>query len=527
MSDIQPFTADEFRDWLAAERKRSAEYSITHYKPPGPVAESYILDKRKVSAIMGPPGSGKTTATIFKLIRFSVNNPPCRDGVIRVKGMVVRDTFRNLYKTTISSWLSWFPLSQYPDFTGGSDRPAQHILRFVVPGRKSTITGADQEIDLIVEFTAIGENSVEAISRGWEGNWAWNSEANYNTSDALDAMRQRTFAGRYPPAKDRFPGVNVPALVVNDFNAPEETNWTVERLIEGDPAHVGFFRQPGARSPHAENLQNLNAGYYDELIIGMPKWKVRRDIDNLVGIDRNGMPVYEDYDDDLHRSQVDIPPVAGVPIDLGFDQGLHPACIITQTMPNGQLRVLEEVVPERMGRDRFAEMLMTVLEERYTECPFRYTEADPNAFHGADKEGGEQSWADSIGMALGKPLAPAATNEIGVRLSAVEQALMGVVPGVPNQRMLLINGPRCPVLIAGFQSKYRWQTDRQGNLINNQKVPVKDRFSNPHDALQYVLLKLRGRWGIVKAAAAGRRIGPANEDGGATVLKGDFNVFSV
>lgn len=515
-----PFSQEEFDAWHKVQRERGADFEMTNYRPPGKVAVAFLKDKRKVCGIMGPPGSGKTTVSIFKIIAFALTMPKCRDGIRRCKVMVIRDTYRQLYKTTIASWLSWFPLKHYPQFTGGSDRPAEHRVYFELPQ-----TG--DKVDLIVEFAAIGENSVETITRGWEGNCAWLNETNYLPPDTLDALRMRVFAGRYPPAKDRVPGTVVPALIVCDFNAPDEESWVVERIIEGDPQDIGYHRQPGARSPEAENVHNLNPGYYDELARGMPKWKVKRDIDNMVGISRDGMPVYEDWDDDRHLSRERLQPVEGIPLDLGFDQGLHPACIITQTMPSGQIRVLREVVPDRIGVGGFCMLLVPVLEVEYAGFSLRFTECDPAAFYGADKEGGEQAWADTVSLAIGKALSPAGTQEIGLRIGAVEQLLLpeNALRDEARSSPILVDAKGCPKLVAGFRSKYRWQTDKRGQLVAGQKIPVKDRWSNPQDALQYIILKLRGRFGIVRSAAEAGRVGPGAGRSQTTVIGGNFDVW--
>ena len=168
-------------------------FSIANYRPPGPVAEAFIRSPSLVSTIMGPVGSGKTTAAIFRRLRYTAMMPPCRDGVIRAKGVIVRQDYRTLWRTTIPSWWEWFP-RDFPGstFVGGGDRPSQHDLVFTTPrGRK---------IELSVEFSALGSHRIEDVLRGWQGSWAWMEEADLMEEAALNFLIQRT--NRYPPRRE-------------------------------------------------------------------------------------------------------------------------------------------------------------------------------------------------------------------------------------------------------------------------------------------------------------------------------------
>src|SRR5574337_1125687 len=145
-------------------------FSIANYRPPGPVARAFIQSTKIAPFIMGPVGSGKTTAAIFSNLRYTALMPVCSDGVIRAKGVVVRSDYRTLWRTTLPSWWQWFP-RDFPGstFTGGPDRPSTHELPFTTPrGRK---------IELTVEFAALGSHRIEDALRGWEGSGAHMEEA--------------------------------------------------------------------------------------------------------------------------------------------------------------------------------------------------------------------------------------------------------------------------------------------------------------------------------------------------------------
>ncbi len=52
--------------------------------------------------------------------------PVCADGVIRARGVVTRDNYRSLQRTTLPSWFNQFP-KDLPGakFEGGQDRPSR------------------------------------------------------------------------------------------------------------------------------------------------------------------------------------------------------------------------------------------------------------------------------------------------------------------------------------------------------------------------------------------------------------------
>lgn len=504
-------------------------FSIDKYTPPGSVAAAFIRSRIYVPFLMGPVGSGKTNATIFRKLRYTAMMPPCRDGIIRAKGTVVRTDYRTLYKTTLASWHRWFP-KDFPHgkFTGGADRPATHELRFATPrGRR---------IELTVEFAALGDNRIEEILRGWEGSWGWLNEADLLEEAALNFMYQRT--SRWPPRAMLEGGVSLPPCVSGDLNPPgDPDHWIVKRFIDKVPAGdrddpfatieavqmegLGLFQQPSGLSPEAENVANLPDGYYARMMGILPGWDIQRFVHGKVGFSRSGKPVYPEFDPLRHVAPMLLKPVATIPLRLGFDGGLHPACTLSQDMPNGQWRVLEEIYGGRMGPGRFAELVAIALEARYRGVPIAQGDYDPSSDYGADKEGGEQSWVEIVQRALRIPMVPAPSNEIVLRTEAVRNLLTYFIDA--NTPGFWIS-PACRMLVKGFVSHYRYKLNPDGSLQNREHPrPDKNEYSNLHDSLQYPVLQARGRAGVVAAAAKGRmagRLGAAGD--GNKVLRSDF-----
>lgn len=487
------------------------------WSPPGPVSRAFALDFASlVKAIMGPVGGGKTTTCIFAGQAFSASMPTCLDGVVRSKGVVVRDSFRTLEKTTLASWFQWFP-KDHPswDFTGGNDRPAVHTLRFHLSGGR--------RLESITEFVGIGDHKIEDILRGWEGSWSWMNEADLMSGDVLDYLTQRI--RRYPSKRFLPKGVDPPGQVLLDLNAPDIDNWIYERFIENKPTGWAFYRQPGGREPGAENLENLPRDYYDRMSEGKQDWWLRRFIENKFGYSRYGTPVYPEFNELLHVAPQPLLPVPGLPIGLGLDAGGHPAGIIAQPMPNGQLRWLDEIyLGGGVGPERFSAELNRVLVERYSRCDVTRAFADPSAMHGADTEAGEMSWIDIVGRSIGRPVIPAGTNDPYLRTEAVRQKLTTMIDG---RHPGLLVSPHLRLAIRGFAYDYRFEKLRKDQKSLLKPRPEKNEASNVHDAGQYITMEMAGIQKVIDQAARAGRASVRPREAAPVQRPGDFDVFSV
>lgn len=474
-------------------------FSISNYVPPGPVARSFIVGSQLVRFLMGPVGGGKTTSALFACLAYTARMPPCTDGVIRAKGVIVRTDYRTLYKTTLPSWFQWFP-RDFPGgkFTGGADRPATHELNFS--------TGKGRKIELTVEFQALGDKRIEDILRGWEGSWALMEEADLLEREAMTFLLQRT--SRFPPRRLLPPETVIKPCVLGSLNPPSTPDhWVVKAFLEEHRPDMMLFQQPSGLSPDAENLKNLPPGYYERIAANAPEWEVQRFVHGKIGWDRSGMPVYPDFDQRIHLSRQPLAPVPNEPIFIGLDcSGLHPAAIVVQRGRDLRLRVLEEVYEGRAGPTRFTDILMARLETTFRNNPIGAGYYDPTNDFGADKEAGDQSWIDVLRRALKCPLHAAPTNEPAIRIDAVRNLLL--MPHGVNGRMITVNQSGCKMLVEGFLARYRYKLKTDGTVVNADKPrPEKNEHSNVHDALQYACLGLLGRAGVISSAAKGMRPG--------------------
>lgn len=469
---------------MVAQYEQDEDFDPYRYQAPGPVTASFIRDRIMSKFIMGPVGGGKTVSCAFARVVAATFMPPCKDGWIRDRFVVVRESFRDAERTVLNSWLQWFPKT-YPgsSWSGGNDRPAKHVLRWRLPD------GLKVEAETL--FIGIGDQSIEDVLRGLEISGGWMNEADTLAANVLRYIEQRT--GRYPKKEDLAdPQAKRARTVLGDFNAPDMDNWTYADLVEKVAAHRKLYRQPSGLSPNAENLTRLEPNYYQLIAAAEPDWYVRRFVHNEFGYSREGLPVYRSFDGTRHITAPNIQPDSTLPVLIGLDAGLNPAAIIAQPRPNGQLVVMAEVVPgQGVGAKRFGAMLRDFLDLKFPDNMDIRVWADPASQYGADREGGELAWIETVSAELGLVVRIPAngSNELGLRIGAVEEELTNYIDG-DTPRILVCRN--CTILIRGFMSGYRYKKVG-GGVGKFSLTPEKNEYSHPHDGLQYLVLGYRGR----------------------------------
>lgn len=468
------------------------------FQPPGPVTARFIHSTAAERAIMGPVAGGKTSTCLIDMVfRAMAQRRSSIDGVRRTKFGVIRDTYRNLEKTTIPSWFQWIPKDR-GEWTGGEGgRPAKHTVLLELPD--------GSRAEMIMEFYGLGENRVEDVMRGWEGTGAFLNEADRLDPDVLTFVRGRIMGGRYPSMAHGGPTRRGITL---DFNAPDDDNYLYARYVGAKDAEgrdldlaaegIEFYRQPSGFSPQAENLHNLMPGFYERTAQGQPDWWVRRYVRNEFGYSREGKPVYPEFSDARHVARAPLVPAPGIPLVIGADAGLTPAAVTAQRMPNGQWRALDElVVPPggSMGPLRFADQLNRLLAEPRYLAWIRSMErgkraiagwADPSAAYGADKEAGELAWIETFAHRSEIPFKAAPTQELTARIEAV-RAPLSPARFVDADTPGLLISPTCRVLRKGFNSGYRFRKIQLAGTNRYGTKPEKNEWSHVHDALQYAL----------------------------------------
>lgn len=525
----QRLTGDQLADLCGFRLPRESKFLLSRYTPPGPVGAAYIDSLGPIDAIMGPGGSGKTVASIWKLIRFAVAvMPVCLDGRIRVKGTVVRDTIRSMYRTTLQSWFDYFPVAKYPDFFGGQDRPATHRLQLMTV-RMIGGVATEVPVDLAVEFFALQDVNYELIFKSYETSVGWATEADGVPHEAIPFFYSRT--ARYPRTELLPPGLERPRLMMVDFNPPDPDHPLLQACLRGsfkedfDPAvtpkTVNFFRQPSGLSPQAENRAGKTLQAYQEEMNTMTRDKARRMVEGLPGRVKDGLPVYDEEFDYGFVSPEPLAILPDLPIHAGFDQDLTPAAVFFQETPDGQIRFLRECAPgPGTGVDRFLEQLLPILHGPLRGLRPGTFAADPAGFHGGDKAYGQLAWAEAMSQGLGAPVTPAPTNEWDLRRSSLSVIMRRSRRGGRDWPHMLID-PSMKMFIKGLAHGFKYQKQTNGF----SRLPVKNEYSHVCEAGQYGVLAVRGVAGLVATIAQAGRPGRLGAPAQAYVAPADFSAF--
>ena len=474
------------------------------WKPKGPASLVLWRSQALIQGIMGPIGSGKTTTILRKgFLRATQMAPSPIDGVRRYCLTVVRDTYRNLWGTTLKTWRKVFDDGNLKGSPGG---PATHRILADVDYSSGQSLGP---VEMIFEFRAVGENSAEQALKGIESTDFFLNEADLLSRDTFEFVIGR--AGRYPDPKH---GVPPSYHVMVDFNAPIRGNWCALGSKEqpgllklsraGGDVEIAIqapsmIEQGGAlvTNPEAENIENLPPGYYENQLRSAPnEMYVRRMLRNQLGYSQAGKPIYTQFRDDLHVATRDLEPTPGLDLLLGADAGRTPAMVVGQIDPHGQLRILDELVAEGVGARRFGDLINQFLAERYEpwtrpnmldgKLPIRAF-CDPAAANPTESD--DEAWMQILRSRTGIRWRPAQTNVPTKRWEAVRVYLTTTLElGRPG----LLLSPRCEVLRDGFTEGYRFRKIQFVGEARYDENADKNAYSHPHDALQYLALGAGG-----------------------------------
>lgn len=459
--------------------------------PLDPVLQAYVTSRARISIIRGPLGSGKTFASCQKIFTLMCEQKPNRLGVRKSRWVAIRNTFPDLSTTTIKDWRELF--DELGRFKAGGISPPSHHLRFRL--KDKTIVDAE------LIFLALDRPLAIKKLRGMQVTGFWLNELKELDKAVIDMADFRH--GRYPSPMDGGPSWHG---MLGDTNSPEDDHWLYDMAEITKPANWEFFHQPGGLmkeltqsvtsklewtgqwipNPLAENVKNLPPGYYMQGQEGKSTEWISVNLANEYGTVHDGKAIYaEQWSDTLHISdKIIVNP--DWPLLIGLDFGLTPAAVIGQESPTGALHIYEELVSSGMGIKQFSEsVLIPALNHRYAKCKDRVFIGDPAGNKRMDTD--EQTVFKEL-LEAGIEAEEANTNIPLVRWEAVRYFLQQLRDGRPAFLM----HSRCKQLRRGFNGGYKLRRIQLAGSTKYHDKADKNKYSHPHDALQYLALYAKG-----------------------------------
>ena len=447
---------------------------------------SFAQCRKRIRLVVGPFRSGKSSGCTMEIYRKSCEQEPNSRKVRRTRWAVVRNTYPELRDTTIKTFLDWFPDEFFGHYR--QNPTPDYLMTFPLPD------GTFVESEIL--FRALDRPDHVKNLLSLEVTGAWFNEIREIEKIIFDTMDGRI--NQFPAKKD---GGATWGGIIADTNPCDTDHWIYKLFVEklpNDPQLqelYGYFHQPSGRSERAENLRHLPHNYYTDLVKGKdPAW-VRVYVDSQYGYVREGKIIYTNYADEYHCSKEPLEPWRGVHLNLGWDFGLTPSCVLTQYHPKGKLQVLRELCATEMGVRRFAR-----------ECVRPFLIANFNGYQyvsGCDPSGARRSEIDELKSCYlelkecGFPVKLAYSNALEPRFSSVDNFLTKTVEGKPAFQL----DPICKLLRKGFNGEYK---RRRLNITGAEIYaddPEKNSVSHPHEALQYACMTIE------------RGIRPTNEIG--------------
>lgn len=487
-----------------------------------PTLRKFHKSEAFVRGVRGPIGSGKSVGMCIEIFTRLNQQAKDKSGKRKSRWAVVRNTYPELETTTLKTWLDWFP----EEIFGKVSRrvPICHYFQY-------------NDIEAEIYFIAMDrpEDVKKLLSLELTG--IFFNEARELPLKVIQTGCDRV--GRYPSQRskpDDIPSSHWPTWygVIMDTNSPDEDHWWAVMSGHAElppdftiPDNWEFFDQPpaafetksdtGGRSkwrlnPDAENLANLPANYYKNLISGKSNSHVRVYVGNKYDSSGDGEIVYEEFSEDAHVAKEHMAVIPTRTVYVGLDFGRTPAASFGQMDVFGQWRDLHELVTEGVGAERFAHLLKAEIAAVFPTVKFERFEfyGDPSGeFH---QSGSDKTYFEIL-KANGIPVHAAPTQNPTTRIEAGREPLLRMLPqGKPAYQI----NASCKVTIKGFKTGYCYQTIKSTGVLKKSEKIEKNRYSHVHEARQYGMC----------GAGFGKKLTKREKNGKTFKAKTQFSVFN-
>lgn len=432
-----------------------------------PTVERFMLSDERRRVLAGPVGSGKSSGSVVEIARRAAQQrPDTRDGKRRTRFAVVRNTNRELKDTTIKTFFDWFP----PGVAGSWHETAMTFKLQV----------GDVECEVLFRPLDTPDDVKRLLSLELTGGYV--NECREIPREIVEGLDSRI--GRYPSVRN---GGCTWRGLWGDTNFPEEESYWY-RVMEGldldtgDPLGAGesngwaAFIQPGGRSERAENVENLDPGYYENICAGKSEEWVRVYVDCHYGRSRGGKPVFSLFNPDLHVAKKILVPNRHLVLVGGADAGLTPAVLWMQRTMRGQLLILSECYHMNCGAERFIDQHLKphIRAKNYDGLDIVIA-GDPAM---TQRSQSDEKTVKDVYKRKGFKIWTPPTNALAARVTAMDNYLASITEDGPG----LLVSPDCRHFIRAASGGYRYPQRKDGRVTEE---PEKNEWSHIAEAGEY------------------------------------------
>ncbi len=451
---------------------------IVEHVPPGRVAQAFHDSDSFVRALVGPLGSGKSVCGFVEILRRFGARTPDRDGIVRARAAIIRNTFGMLRSATIPTISKWWP-GDFGRLTVGT---SPIVLEVKLP-----------KVHLHIDMLALDQDEDVRKLLSTEYNYAWIDEAREIPWAIMQALIGRV--GRQDETDSRFAGIWCTS------NPSPQEHWLCRKFTVDRPSGFELFLQPGGRSPDAENLKAVNGRtYYERIVAASDPDYVKVFVDAQWGYVRVGEPVFPQYSDTVHCARQPLEPIAGAPLVLGLDFGNSPACVWIQEDSAGRYLMLDELTSsDSPGISAFAGAIRRHTAKRFPDSPVAFGIYDPSG--GQKSPLSDKTQADVLKAVTGYRWNEAASNLFSVRREALVAPLTRLVQGHPG----IVLDPRCTIAREALAGKFAFKTIKNAFGMQTTEDPIKNHpYSDVADALCYAVMGAGEHLALVEVGRKGK-----------------------
>jgi hypothetical protein len=427
----------------AREARVSKNFEINF--SPNPTQRQFIESRAIADLFASRVGEGKSAGITWSVYYHTRHNPGARWAIIR-------DTWENLQRTTQKEFFKWFP----PNIMG------------TYKASDKTFTWASGVGEGEVIFLGLDDAADASKLQSLElAGFAIDEPAPATESGGVDELIFDIGMSRLRQADMKWYGVKLAE------NNPDEAHWSFTKFV--DPGTNGFVVH---QTVAPENEKNLPAGYYAQLRY---LWRnrpdlVRRFVEGKFGFQQTGKAVTPEWSDQLHLG-IGLAPLKRVELQLLWDFGHNPTCIVTQVTPMRRWQFLHSMVGDGIGVEELIEAeVKPLLADAYRGFTWRHV-GDP-AGRQREQTSIKRSAVKFLTRSLGGRFVPGPVK-IMERVNPLKAVLRQTVLG---SGLVQVDRENAKEVWHALRGGWHYHVGRTG-VISGE--PVKNIHSHPGDAVGY------------------------------------------